>query len=78
MLTDYQEKLLQNRQAHPIEPEDFNAWKNNRITQEFFEDLELWILDGRVKSSSLSESLALNSTLGFADDWHPTTVELPE
>ena len=86
MLKEYLENLTQARQHHPITQADFDAWKQNIITKQLFEDLELALLEQiqsmRALDSNAGLSLAkfngMQESVQSVTDWVPETLESAE
>ena len=80
MLKDYQDRLSQTRQSHPISQADFEAWRLNPLTIQLFEDLELLPLaisetitanDAGTAGLQAAKLNGVQDTAEYAIDWTP-------
>jgi len=84
MLKDYLEKLQDQRRNHPITQADFDAWRQNIITKQFFEDLELFPVDRANDITADNANTAglhaaklngVQDTCEYFSDWTPDCLE---
>ncbi len=84
MLKEYQEKLQDQRRSHPITQADFDAWRQNIITKQFFEDLELFPVDRANDITANDANTAglqaaklngVQDTSEYFIDWTPECLE---
>ena len=80
MLKDYQDRLQQVRQAHPISQADLEAWRLNPLTIQLFEDLELLPIviaesitanDAATAGLQSAKLNGVQDTAEYAIDWAP-------
>ena len=75
---------MEKRQHHQITKDDFDAWRQNIITKQLFEDLDIFIhmaaedlRPSQVQSSeiTLGKFNGIQACVEFVDLWEPTSVE---
>jgi len=86
MLEDYLKKIGEHDNLHPIQDEEFQEWKENKVTKRFFSDFKCAIL---VQMDDVGErknheeiviqatefKTARDSYDYFATEWNPTGGE---
>ena len=58
MLEKYQQKLEDNRSAHPLSPEAYHEWRIHPVTVRLFEDLENSVINNALDLAA-NEDLSL-------------------
>ena len=84
-MKDYLSKLRDRRQSHPISQADFTAWRENIITQQLYEDVELFLIECAEEMRALSADTAglqlgkydgVRLASDFVFDWQPEELEV--
>lgn len=86
MLENYLKKIREHNNLHPIQDEDFQAWKENPVTKRFFSDFQCAILvqmddvgqdinQEEITIQAIEFKTARDTYDFLANEWNPAGVE---
>ena len=84
MIKDYLENLQDQRRSHPISQADYDSWRQNPITKQLLEDIDMLrfnCADSIIARDTATAGLqaakynGVQDTVEFIDDWTPECLE---